>query len=92
MSTRGRPTLYKAENAELARKFCMLAPPTKIWARYASIRRRRDDALGSHEIPDFPRPIRAARSRRSGQSRQMLPIMVAPSMQNFRASSAFSAL
>jgi transposase len=39
MSTRGRPTLYKAENAELARKFCMLGATNEDLAKCFEVSR-----------------------------------------------------
>jgi hypothetical protein len=39
MSTRGRPILYKAENAEPARKFCMLGATNEDLARCFEVSR-----------------------------------------------------
>ena len=50
MSTRGRPTLYKPENAELVRKFCMLGATNEDLARCFEVSRTTID----HWIDSIP--------------------------------------
>jgi hypothetical protein len=52
MSTRGRPTLYKAENAELARTFCMLGATDEDLARCFEVSRSTIDSW-IDTIPEF---------------------------------------
>ena len=57
MSTRGRPTLYKPENAELARKFCMLGATNEDLARCFEVSRSTIDHW-IDTIPEFSGPSR----------------------------------
>jgi len=61
MSTRGRPTLYKPENAELARKFCMLGATNEDLADLfdvdlATQRSRRRPVALLHKARTFTHP------------------------------------
>jgi hypothetical protein len=60
MSTRGRPTLYKAENAELARKFCMLGVTNEDLARCLEVSRSTIDHW-IDTIPEFADSSRQGR-------------------------------
>jgi hypothetical protein len=60
MSTRGRPTLYKAENAELARKFCMLGATNEDLAICFEVSRSTIDHW-IDTIPEFADSIRQGR-------------------------------
>ena len=60
MSTRGRPTLYKAENAELARKFCMLGATNEDLARCFEVSRSTIDHW-IDTIPEFAASIQEGR-------------------------------
>jgi len=60
MSTRGRPTLYKAENAELARKFCMLGATNEDLARCFEVSRSTIDHW-IDTIPEFAEGTRRGR-------------------------------
>jgi hypothetical protein len=57
---RGRPTLYKAENAELARKFCVLGATNEDLARCFEVSRSRIDQW-IDTIPEFADSIRQGR-------------------------------
>jgi hypothetical protein len=60
MSTRGRPTLYKAENAELARKFCMLGATNEDLAKCFEVSRSTIDHW-IDTIPEFADSIQEGR-------------------------------
>ena len=60
MSTRGRPTLYKAENAELARKFCMLGATNEDLAKCFEVSRSTIDHW-IDTISEFAEAIRLGR-------------------------------
>jgi hypothetical protein len=60
MSTRGRPTLYKPENAELARKFCMLGATNEDLARCFEVSRSTIDNW-IDTIPEFADSIQEGR-------------------------------
>ena len=60
MSTRGRPTLYKPENAELARKFCMLGATNEDLARCFEVSRSTIDHW-IDTIPEFADGIQEGR-------------------------------
>jgi len=72
MSTRGRPTLYKAENTELARKFCMLGATNEDLARCFEVSRSTIDHW-IDTISEFAEAIRQEpRSRRRGRDPEAL--------------------
>jgi hypothetical protein len=60
MSTRGRPTLYKAENADLARKFCMLGATNEDLAKCFEVSRSTIDHW-IDTISEFAEAIRLGR-------------------------------
>ena len=60
MSTRGRPTLYKPENADLVRKFCMLGATNEDLARCFEVSRSHDRSLDRHH-PGVRRSIQEGR-------------------------------
>ena len=60
MSMRGRPTLYKPENAELARKFCMLGATNEDLARCFEVSRSTIDHW-IDTIPEFAEAVREGR-------------------------------
>ena len=60
MSTRGRPTLYKPENTELARKFCMLGATNEDLARCFEVSRSTIDHW-IDTIPEFADSIQEGR-------------------------------
>jgi hypothetical protein len=60
MAGRGRPTLYKPENAELARKFCLLGATNEDLAGLFEVARRTiDDWIAT--IPEFAEGVRQGR-------------------------------
>ena len=60
MAGRGRPTLYRRENAELARKFCMLGAINKDLAGLFEVARRTIDNWITN-IPEFAESVRQGR-------------------------------
>jgi hypothetical protein len=60
MSTRGRPTLYKPENADLVRKFCMLGATNEDLARCFEVSRSTIDHW-IDTIPEFADSIQEGR-------------------------------
>jgi hypothetical protein len=60
MAGRGRPTLYKPENAELARKFCLLGATNEDLAGLFEVARRTiDDWIAT--LPEFAEGVRQGR-------------------------------
>ncbi len=60
MAGPGRPTLYKPENAELARKFCLLGATNEDLAGLFEVARRTiDDWIAT--IPEFAEGVRQGR-------------------------------
>jgi hypothetical protein len=60
MAGRGRPTLYKPENADLARKFCMLGATNEDLAGLFEVARRTiDDWIAT--IPEFAEGVKQGR-------------------------------
>jgi hypothetical protein len=58
---RGRPTLYRPENAELARKFCMLGFTNETLAGFFGVARRTvDNWIATH--PDFTDAVKRGRA------------------------------
>src|SRR5262245_47470968 len=62
MITRGRPTLYKPENADLARKFCMLGATNQELAECFEVSRSTIDHW-IESIPEFAEGVRQGRTR-----------------------------
>ena len=60
MSERGRPSSYKAEYADLARKFCMLGATDDDLARLLEVPREALDAWLA-EVPEFAAAVKAGR-------------------------------
>src|SRR5260370_2876825 len=60
MAGRGRPTLYRPENAELASKFCMLGAINKDLAGLFEVARRTIDNWITN-IPEFAESVRQGR-------------------------------